>query len=187
LSQPAPRGAVASGERIYLRRLRGADGPDFLDGVRRSRSLHGRWVSPPEDDEGFDAYVRRSRRPAHEVVVARRVIDDSMAGVFHLGEIVRGVFLNAYLGYFAFRPLAGKGYMREAMDLVLRHAFEGVGLHRVEANIQPGNRRSIDLVESSGFRREGFSPRYLFIAGAWRDHERWAITLEDWVVRDRRR
>jgi Acetyltransferase (GNAT) domain len=63
--------------------------------------------------------------------------------------------------------------------IVVRHAFGALGLHRLEANIQPANRRSIRLVRRAGFRREGFSRRYLKIFGRWRDHERWAITAED--------
>ena len=59
-----------------------------------------------------------------------------------------------------------------------RHAFGKRGLHRLEANIQPGNRASIRLVRSGGFSREGFSPRYLKIFGRWRDHERWALTAD---------
>ena len=70
--------------------------------------------------------------------------------------------------------------MREAMDLLLREAFTELGLHRLEANIQPGNERSIALAKRAGFELEGFSPRYLKIGGRWRDHERWAIRAETW-------
>jgi ribosomal-protein-alanine N-acetyltransferase len=77
--------------------------------------------------------------------------------------------------------------MTEALTLTLRIAFRRLRLHRVEANIQPGNRASIALVRRAGFRREGLSPRYLKIGGRWRDHERWALTVEDWRRRSRGR
>jgi ribosomal-protein-alanine N-acetyltransferase len=70
--------------------------------------------------------------------------------------------------------------MREGIQLVLRNAFLTLRLHRVEANIQPGNRASIALARGAGFRREGFSPRYLKIGGRWRDHERWALLADEW-------
>jgi len=63
---------------------------------------------------------------------------------------------------------------------VLRYAFTTLRLHRIEANIQPGNIASRKLAEGAGFTREGFSPRYLKIGGRWRDHERWAINAEQW-------
>ena len=63
---------------------------------------------------------------------------------------------------------------------MLRHAFGRLGLHRVEANIQPHNQPSRVVAQRNGFQLEGFSPRYLQIAGVWADHERWAITIEDW-------
>ena len=69
--------------------------------------------------------------------------------------------------------------MREAMELVLDHAFGPLALHRIEANIQPGNAPSIALARGAGFRLEGFSPRYLLIGGRWRDHERYAITADE--------
>jgi [ribosomal protein S5]-alanine N-acetyltransferase len=97
-----------------------------------------------------------------------------------LSQIFYGPLCNAYLGYWATQAHAGEGYMTEGMAGVLRHAFRKLKLHRVEANVQPGNTASIALLARSGFRREGFSPRYLKVAGRWRDHERWAILAEDW-------
>ena len=104
----------------------------------------------------------------------------ALAGVIDITEIVRGNFKSAYLGYFAFVPYNGRGHMSAAMTLALNKAFGALRLHRVEANIQPGNRASIRLVSRLGFRREGRSERYLKVGGRWRDHERWAITVERW-------
>jgi [ribosomal protein S5]-alanine N-acetyltransferase len=117
----------------------------------------------------------------HRLLVCRRS-DGAILGVINLNEIVRAAFQSAYLGYYAFRPHAGEGYMTEGLALVLRHAFRRLGLHRLEANLQTGNRASRALVRRLGFRKEGFSPRYLKIGGRWRDHERWAIVREVWAA-----
>ena len=124
--------------------------------------------------------MRRLGKPSHEgrFVVLRESGD--LVGVINVSEIVRGPFRSAYLGYYAFAPHAGHGYMTEALTLALSWAFRGLRLHRVEANIQPGNQASRALVRGLGFRREGFSRRYLKVAGRWRDHERWALVAEDW-------
>ncbi|MFC8905868.1 GNAT family N-acetyltransferase, partial [Micromonospora sp. NPDC057140] len=76
----------------------------------------------------------------------------------------------------AFLPFSGTGHARAGIGLVVEHAFTALGLHRLEANIQPGNEPSRRVARALGFRLEGYSPEYLFIDGAWRDHERWAIT-----------
>jgi ribosomal-protein-alanine N-acetyltransferase len=126
--------------------------------------------------------------PTRRRLLVCRRSDGAIAGVVSVNEIVRGAFQSAYLGYYAFAPLAGRGLMTEGLALVLRHAFRQLGLHRVEANIQPGNRASRVLVRRLGFRREGFSPRYLKIYGRWRDHERWALLREAWsAARSKRR
>jgi ribosomal-protein-alanine N-acetyltransferase len=107
------------------------------------------------------------------------VADGAIAGSINLSEIVRGRFQNAYLGYQIGAPFARQGYMTEALQLALRVAFGRLRLHRVEANIQPRNMASIALVRRAGFRREGLSRRYLKMGGRWRDHERWALLVEE--------
>jgi ribosomal-protein-alanine N-acetyltransferase len=151
----------------------------FLEAVKRSRSLHGRWVQPPATLDQYRAFLQRFRRPTH-LSHFLEAEDGSLVGVINISEIVRGAFCSGYLGYYAFAPHQGRGHLRAGLDAVVRLAFRRYALHRLEANIQPENLRSIALVRSLGFRKEGYSPRYLKIAGRWRDHERWALTAEDW-------
>ncbi len=99
--------------------------------------------------------------------------------MFTVSQIFRGAFQSAYLGYYANARHARQGFMREALAQVVDHSFGPLALHRIEANIQPGNVPSIALARGAGFRLEGFSPRYLLIGGQWRDHERYALTAED--------
>jgi [ribosomal protein S5]-alanine N-acetyltransferase len=185
----APATAIRRpGARVYLCPPRQADGEAFLAAVRASRRLHGRWVLPPSTPAAYAAYVRRFGRAArrdptratHAGFLVRRCDDDAIVGVFNLSEIVRGPFLSAYLGYYALAPHARQGYMGEAFDLVLDAAFRTLRLHRIEVNVQPGNAASLRLVERAGFAREGYSRRYVKIAGRWRDHLRYALLAEDW-------
>ena len=92
-----------------------------------------------------------------------------------------GPLRSAYLGYAVGKRHARHGYMREGIELVLNYAFVELSLDLVEANIQPGNTRSIALARNAGFTREGFSRRYIKVGGRWRDHERWAMLAEDWL------
>jgi [ribosomal protein S5]-alanine N-acetyltransferase len=161
--------------RIRLLRLSPLDEIEFIAAARRSRALHAPWVAPASTPEKFQAYVARMSEPAQHAFTVRRRDDDALIGVITIANVVMGPFRSAYTGYYAFAPHSGHGYMREGLQAIVRHAFGVLKLHRLEANIQPGNRASIALARSCGFRKEGFSPRYLKIGGRWRDHERWAI------------
>jgi len=183
VGQPAPTPHGAASGRVYLRPPQRSDRAEFVALMRASRPFHRPWATAPTDDEAFDAYLVDSRRPDFEAMLVCRFEDRAILGFFNLSHITRGSLQSAYLGYAVGSTFARQGYMREAIELVLHHAFAGLRLHRIEANIQPGNDASIALARGAGFSREGFSPRYLKIGGRWRDHERWAILDEDWLAR----
>jgi ribosomal-protein-alanine N-acetyltransferase len=107
-------------------------------------------------------------------------VDGHIVGVVNINDIVLGSLRSASLGYYGFKGSSGGGRMTEAVRLAVDHAFKELGLHRVEANIQPTNRPSRRLVERLAFRLEGFSPRFLYVQGDWRDHERWAVLSDEW-------
>ncbi|MFI6147795.1 GNAT family N-acetyltransferase [Streptomyces sp. NPDC051109] len=175
---------LREGERVGLRPFRLADGPEFTTHVQESRHLHRPWLAPPATIEEYEEYATPLIEGAGRVgfLVCERETG-AIAGFVNINNIVYGAFDCGALGYGAFAHAAGRGLFREALGLVVTHAFTpgdegGLGLHRLEANVQPGNAASLALVRGAGFRREGFSPDFLFVDGAWRDHERWAITAE---------
>jgi ribosomal-protein-alanine N-acetyltransferase len=152
-----------------------ADEAEFLAAARRSARLHRPWVTPPLGTATFQALAARSQGPVNLAYLVRHGRTDALVGFINISNIIRGFFQSAYLGYYAFQGHERQGLMRAALRQAVRMAFTELKLHRLEANIQPGNVASIALVRSCGFAREGFSPRYLKIRGRWRDHERWAI------------
>jgi ribosomal-protein-alanine N-acetyltransferase len=166
--------------RVHISPPTEADGAAFTAAMRRSRRLHGRWVRMPETPAAYAEYLAKAADPRRAFYLARLRDGGDIVGFLNLGEIIRGSLQQAFLGYGGMAGHEGKGLMSEAVQLVLREAFGPLGLHRIEANIQPENRPSIVLAERNGFRREGFSPRYLKINGRWRDHERWALNAEQW-------
>jgi [ribosomal protein S5]-alanine N-acetyltransferase len=168
----------AVGSRVILRELTAADEGEFLGLARASVALHHPWYTMPTTPEEFQAYLTRLSRPSTEGRLVCVRDSGAIAGVIIIDSIIRGRFQSASLSYAAFAPAAGRGYMSEGLGLVLRFAFGELRLHRLEANIQPANQASLALVRRQGFRNEGYSPDMLFIDGAWRDHERWAITVE---------
>ena len=167
-------------ERVTIRPGALSDEPEFLAAVARSSKLHHPWVQPPATRLAFQEYLSKRTDPRGAAFFIWIENTRELVGVVNLDEIVYGCFRSAYLGYYAFVPYAGRGLMKQGLDLVITHAFNEMKLHRLEANIQPANTRSLALVKALEFRREGFSPRYLKINGRWRDHERWAILSEDW-------
>ncbi|HEX6730896.1 MAG TPA: GNAT family protein [Pyrinomonadaceae bacterium] len=181
------RKPVVVGTKIYLRFPELGDLKEFIALNLASKRLHRGLASPPTRPEQFRALVKKCRQDDFVGFFVCRVDDGTIVGSINLSQIFRGGFQNAYLGYHVGAEHARRGYMSEAIELVLKYAFENLRLHRVEANIQPRNLASIAVVKLAGFVCEGYSRRYLKVCGRWRDHERWAILAEDWRAKRRKR
>ena len=177
---------MRSPARVELRSPTPADRDEFLGAMRASRKLHRPWLQSPITREAYDRLLVRVQDERYDPLLVCLRAGGTIVGYINVSEIVRGNFQSAYLGYGAVAAYAGHGYMSEGLELVLDRAFTDLRLHRLEANIQPGNAASIALVERAGFVREGFAERYLKIGGRWRDHEHWAIRAEQWRGRNRR-
>jgi ribosomal-protein-alanine N-acetyltransferase len=168
---------------IRLERLNQTHAPELFEAFGQSRGFHAPWVDSPATLGAVERYLAA---PAESTLrFAVRTPERELAGVINVSAIVRGAFHSAYLGFYALAPHQGRGLMREGLRAVISCSFNEHELHRLEANVQPKNLRSAGLVRSLGFRLEGHSPRYLKIAGAWRDHDRYALTSEEWDPRAR--
>jgi ribosomal-protein-alanine N-acetyltransferase len=153
---------------------------EFLSLVARSTELHDGWVHPPADPDAYERYLARIATDHHRGFFARDIPTGDLVGVVNVNDVVLGALRSASLGYYGFASKCGNGRMTAAVGLAVSYAFSELRLHRIEANIQPGNWPSRALVQRLGFRLEGLSPRYLYVSGDWRDHERWAVLSEDW-------
>lgn len=171
---------IIKGKRVVLRLPIQSDSAEFLAVNRRSAKFNRGLASPPTTMKQFEAFVNRNAKPDGACFLICRAQDGAVMGSIALSQIFHGGFRSAYVGYQIGEEFSRQGYMTEALQLMLRYAFVKLKLHRLEANIQPENAPSIALVKRAGFVKEGYSRRYLKISGRWRDHERWAILVEDW-------
>jgi len=166
---------------VQIHRVIRADAAELISANLASKDYHQPWATPFTDQAGFDDWFARGLTGPNVGLVAREIASNRVVGVINVNEIVAGAFQSAYLGYYGMLNLARTGLMTEALRATVGYAFNELGLHRLEANIQPGNTASIALARRLGFTQEGFSPRYLRVNGEWRDHERWAL-LSDVVA-----
>ncbi|MDX2115042.1 MAG: GNAT family protein [Planctomycetota bacterium] len=182
LDRPRPD---AQAGRVSLRSPCPADKQEFLLLRARSRDFLAPWeatppgVRNPFTEAAFDRFLSTASTDTSRRWLIVRNQDGAILGQIGLGGIIRGAFQSAFVGYWLGSDYARQGYMSEALALALKLAFGPLKLHRVEANIIPGNEPSRALVKKLGFRYEGLALRYLRVNHRWQDHEHWAITSED--------
>jgi ribosomal-protein-alanine N-acetyltransferase len=181
---------VATGSRVRVITVREQDLVPYRRAVEQSRHRLARW-NPVDPDDLARALQMQSRdRRTFLIHALTPEGDHDIVGKVNVSDVVRGRFQSAAMGYDAYDPYAGRGLFAEGLRLVLTILFRpedagGVGLHRVAAAVQPGNVRSAGLLRSLGFRREGFSPRMLWLPGAdgrnaWQDHDSYAVLRDQW-------
>lgn len=163
------------GGRVYLRRVESRDRQKIVRLAQASTTLHNPWIETPTSSALFNHYFDRirSKNATGSLVCLKH--NDDIVGVINLNEILLGAFRSARVSYYVSHEHQGKGLMTEGLKLLANQAFSTIGLHRIEAAIQPNNLLSKRLVKRCGFHYEGLAKGYLYIDGKWRDHERWAL------------
>jgi ribosomal-protein-alanine N-acetyltransferase len=166
-----------------------ADTPAYVEAVTQSTRRLSAFALP--DPHNFPV-VLRNQSPAYRTFLVHAIDPEGshgLVGRINVSNVVEGAFRSATIGYDAYDPYAGRGLFAEGLSLTLDIGFadppHGMGLHRVEANIQPTNTRSAGLARSLGFVHEGFSRDFLFLPGIdgdrdWRDHDRYTMLASDW-------
>lgn len=166
------------GRRIYLRR------PEYKDWAQWSnlREISREFLTPWEptwlvDELTRTAFKRRLRRYKEYAYGGTGYTffsfnkeDDCLLGGLTLSNIRRGVTQSCSLGYWTGKPFSGKGFMQEAVEILLPFVFEELKLHRLEAACLPNNEPSKAVLRNIGFSEEGYAREYLRINGRWSDH-----------------
>ena len=184
-----PRPLRADGERVWVASATEADVDPYIRATLQSSRRLREWN--PVDPYGLPSLLRVASGYHRTLLIHARHSegDHDLVGKVNVTNVVRGRALSGTLGYDAFDPYAGRGLFAEGLRLVVDVAFtqepRGMGLHRLEANVQPANVRSAGVLRGIGFRREGFSPSYLLMptsrgSDEWRDHDRYAVTRAEW-------
>jgi RimJ/RimL family protein N-acetyltransferase len=181
-----------------VRPVAAADVAAYRDAVALSRHRIGEWNPVDPHRVAADLVDQSPARRTFVVLAQDPQGGHGLVGRVNVANVVQGTFWSASMGYDAYDPYAGRGLFREGLGLVVGVALRevrlgGMGLHRLEANVQPGNVQSAGVLRSLGFRHEGQTPRMLLLPGprgrvgpdagpdlGWRDHERYAITAEEW-------
>jgi ribosomal-protein-alanine N-acetyltransferase len=171
--------ALAVGSRVFIRKPEVSDEKEFMENIVHSRKFHYPWIVNKATSSFYTAYLLRFERGSEGHLVCSNETK-AIVGVININDITRGALQSGYLGFYSFIPYARKGYLSEGLQLIINRAFNALSLHRLEANIQPQNSASKSFVIRHGFKREGYSRRYLKVNGRWKDHERWALLKNEW-------
>ncbi|MFL0253321.1 GNAT family N-acetyltransferase [Clostridium neuense] len=165
-----------SGKDINVKVLTPNDATCMLDYYIRNRE-HLRLFEPSREEsfytfemqkqilmEGYKQYLNG------EGINFGIYVENSLIGKIQVSNITYGVFKSAIIGYSMDQKYQGRGWMKQALSLVLNYAFNEMELHRIEASTLVDNIKSQKVLLGCGFEKLGLNRNYLYINGEWRDH-----------------
>ena len=106
--------------------------------------------------------------------------DKDLVGGINVFNVRRGVSQSSSIGYWIGKRYSRKGYMFEALSILLPSLFVDLRLHRIEAAVLTHNKPSRNLLEKIGFKQEGICRSYLKIDGKWQDHIMYSLLKRDY-------
>ena len=189
-ARPSSVGLRLYGRRVVLRPLV----PQDFNAWSEVRRRNGEWLTlwepmrlphHPDPETNREVFAARCGSRDRERLAGSQYafgifIDGAFAGELNLNNVVRGAMQSATIGYWIDRARAGRSFMSEAIVVLAQFAFEELNLHRLEICIIPRSSNSRRVVEKLGIREEGIAQRFLEINGAWEDHMRFGLTVEEW-------
>jgi ribosomal-protein-alanine N-acetyltransferase len=160
-----------------IRRLTLDDAPELAALLAENRAFLAPFEPLWTDDFWSVGFQRERIREAEHLY---GIVDEqALAGTIALSNVVRGIFDSATVGYWVDERRNGRGLATAAVAAIVDLGFGELGLHRLEAATLVENVASQRVLEKNRFTLIGLAPRYLRIAGAWRDHLVFQRTLED--------
>ncbi len=186
-SQPVSLKEHAPGGQIVLKPPSWADFEAWHQIRQQSRDFLTQWepawhvshLTRPAYKNRLAAYTRMINNGTGYPFHIFRLTEGDLIGACHLSHVQRGAAQSAQIGYWLGEAYAKKGFARAAVRALVRHSFDTLGLHRLEAAVQPDNDNSIRLLKALGFQKEGTARAYLKINDAWRDHDIYSLLSSD--------
>ncbi|MGB4438819.1 MAG: GNAT family N-acetyltransferase [Sedimentibacter sp.] len=165
-------------DRLYLKILKPNYGRDILEYYKRNHNFLNEWEPKRTKDFYTLSYQKGLLNYEYGMFKDNLLVrfwivkkeDNKIIGNVCYSNIIMGNFKSSFLGYKLDKDEINKGYMTEAIKKTVQIMFNDFGLHRIEINVVPRNKRSLRVMEKLQFEQEGFSKRYLEINGVWEDH-----------------
>lgn len=170
-------GAVFSrGETVTLRTVEREDADLLQRAYNEPAFQEGFLVSHPSNRNEVETRIQETVEDDDSVYLLV-CVDETAVGGVSLRNVRRS---HGMLAYWLLPDERGNGYVTEAASLLVDHAFQNLGLHRVFAWTIDDNDASQAVLRRLGFRHEGTYREHVFTRGEYRDTEHFGLLDSEW-------